>query len=305
MHAFSEQDSIIVGLQSPEPHASMRLARGIMFYLQARFDEAEREFHDVVDLLRPTASSTLVWHLGWHGLVLTELGRAGEAIARFSELVALAETLDERARARGAVFAQLAIGYGRLGEREHAAECYAKLLPFKGQITPLLVDRGLGVAAVARGDEPAAREHFADAERRARTAGMLPELAATLLVRGVFERDTASPVAARTGAIDDSVAEGLRLCKELGILEFGRRMLARPPVGSMPSARHRHRIAGLSDRELDVLRLVAQGRTNREIAAALFLSQNTVARHLTNIFNKTGVENRAGATAFALRHGLA
>ena len=82
-------------------------------------------------------------------------------------------------------------------------------------------------------------------------------------------------------------------------------MLAHPPVASRPASRQAERIAGLSDRELEVLRLVGQGRTNREIAATLFLSQNTVARHLTNIFNKAGVGNRAGATAFALRHGLA
>ena len=56
---------------------------------------------------------------------------------------------------------------------------------------------------------------------------------------------------------------------------------------------------------MEVLGLVAQGRTNREVAEVLSLSENTVARHLTHIFTKTGVENRAGATAFALRHGLA
>ncbi len=63
--------------------------------------------------------------------------------------------------------------------------------------------------------------------------------------------------------------------------------------------------AGPSECELEVLRLVAQGRTNREIARALVLSEKTVARHLTTIFTKTGVENRAGAAAYALRHGLA
>jgi DNA-binding CsgD family transcriptional regulator len=61
-------------------------------------------------------------------------------------------------------------------------------------------------------------------------------------------------------------------------------------------------VTGLTERELEVLRLVAQGRSNREIARELFLSEHTVARHLTHIFTKTGVENRAGATAFAVRH---
>jgi predicted ATPase/DNA-binding CsgD family transcriptional regulator len=63
--------------------------------------------------------------------------------------------------------------------------------------------------------------------------------------------------------------------------------------------------AGLTAREIEVLRLVAQGMTNTEIAQNLKLSEKTVAHHLTHIFNKTTSENRAAAAAFAIRHGLA
>jgi ATP/maltotriose-dependent transcriptional regulator MalT len=62
--------------------------------------------------------------------------------------------------------------------------------------------------------------------------------------------------------------------------------------------------AGLSPRELEVLALVAAGKTNRDIANALVLSEHTVRRHLQNIFTKTGVTSRAAATAFAFQHGL-
>jgi DNA-binding NarL/FixJ family response regulator len=61
---------------------------------------------------------------------------------------------------------------------------------------------------------------------------------------------------------------------------------------------------GLTAREVEVLRLVAEGRTNREIAKALVLSDHTVRRHLQNIFNKIGVSSRAGATAFAFQRDL-
>jgi ATP/maltotriose-dependent transcriptional regulator MalT len=61
---------------------------------------------------------------------------------------------------------------------------------------------------------------------------------------------------------------------------------------------------GLSARELEVLRLVAAGRTNRQIAVELVVSEHTVARHLQNIFGKLGVSSRTAATAFAFERRL-
>ena len=62
--------------------------------------------------------------------------------------------------------------------------------------------------------------------------------------------------------------------------------------------------AGLTDREVEVIRLLASGKSNKEIADQLFLSPKTVARHLSNIFTKTGAGSRAAATAYAYDHGL-
>lgn len=73
-----------------------------------------------------------------------------------------------------------------------------------------------------------------------------------------------------------------------------------PAAVSSPSS-----FAGLSAREVEVVRLVAKGLTNTEIADELGLSEKTIAHHLTHIFNKTGSENRAAAASFAIRHGLA
>jgi DNA-binding NarL/FixJ family response regulator len=61
---------------------------------------------------------------------------------------------------------------------------------------------------------------------------------------------------------------------------------------------------GLTARELEVLRLVAAGKTNREIAAELVLSEHTVARHVQNIFTKLSVSSRSAATAFAFEQKL-
>ena len=94
------------------------------------------------------------------------------------------------------------------------------------------------------------------------------ELAAA---REVFERLAAAPDLARIDLLGD-----------------------RPPPDSH----------GLSARELEVLRLVAAGKTNREIASELVVSEHTVARHLQNIFAKLGVTSRTAATAFAFQHEL-
>ena len=63
-------------------------------------------------------------------------------------------------------------------------------------------------------------------------------------------------------------------------------------------------VHGLTPRELQVLRLVAAGKSNHAIAAELFISDHTVRRHLQNIFRKVGVSSRAAATAFAFEHAL-
>lgn len=61
---------------------------------------------------------------------------------------------------------------------------------------------------------------------------------------------------------------------------------------------------GLSAREVQVLRLLATGKTNRAIADELFISEKTVARHVSNIFTKLGLSSRAAATAYAFKHHL-
>jgi ATP/maltotriose-dependent transcriptional regulator MalT len=61
---------------------------------------------------------------------------------------------------------------------------------------------------------------------------------------------------------------------------------------------------GLSRREVEILRLVAAGKTNREIAAEMFISEHTVSRHLQNIFTKLDVSSRSAATAFAFENQL-
>jgi DNA-binding CsgD family transcriptional regulator len=85
---------------------------------------------------------------------------------------------------------------------------------------------------------------------------------------------------------------------ELGAAPDAARIDALSPIAAARVA------GGLSARELEVLRLVAAGKTNRAIAADLVLSEKTVARHVSNIFAKLGVSSRAAATAHAYQHDL-
>ncbi|MDQ0383006.1 HD domain-containing phosphohydrolase [Amycolatopsis thermophila] len=62
--------------------------------------------------------------------------------------------------------------------------------------------------------------------------------------------------------------------------------------------------AGLTDREVEVLRLITRGRTNRQVAAGLHLSVKTVGRHIENLYAKIGVNSRAAAAVFAMEHRL-
>jgi DNA-binding CsgD family transcriptional regulator len=79
----------------------------------------------------------------------------------------------------------------------------------------------------------------------------------------------------------------------------GRGMAVLPVAGQ-----YSNNLAGLSLREVEVLQLIAAGKTNQEIADGLFISHNTVASHIRNIFAKIDSANRAEAACYAIRHGL-
>jgi DNA-binding NarL/FixJ family response regulator len=116
---------------------------------------------------------------------------------------------------------------------------------------------------------------------------------------------------AARGALDDAAyaaawAEGRAMPLEESIAEAFA-VEARPPaMPPVPTARPRKDgpFAALTPAELQVLRLLSGGRTTKEIAAELVVAVSTVDRHLTHIYGKLGVRNRAEATAFSLKHRL-
>ncbi len=96
-------------------------------------------------------------------------------------------------------------------------------------------------------------------------------------------------------------AEGRAMTPKQAIAAHGETIVLSPATTGVSAPSYP---AGLTTREVDVLRLVARGLSNSQIARELVLSEKTVAAHLTHIFNKTNSENRAAAAAFAIRNGL-
>jgi DNA-binding CsgD family transcriptional regulator len=104
-------------------------------------------------------------------------------------------------------------------------------------------------------------------------------------------------------ALGDEDSAALELDAARGVFE---QLGAAPDLARVDSllANARGDTHGLTERELEVLRLVAAGKSNREISAALVISEHTVARHVQNIFAKLNVSSRTAASAFAYGHNL-
>jgi DNA-binding NarL/FixJ family response regulator len=106
----------------------------------------------------------------------------------------------------------------------------------------------------------------------------------------------------------DAAGNAAELRREVSSGKFDRRtvdaVLTAAGHPSKSSRADRGWPAGLTDREVDVLRLVARGNSNKQIAQALHISEATVHTHLINVYGKIAVSTRSGATLFALEHDL-
>jgi len=198
----------------------------------------------------------------------------------------------------------------------------AKLLPAQAEIAISAgdLDRARAtaeeLAALADGAPPAVRaaaEQVVGAVRLADgdPAGALPELRGAVQIWADLDMPYEAARSHRLiglacGAIGDEDTARLEwdACRavfdRLGAMPDLQRtdelLGSAPPPAQLPD--------GLSAREVEVLRLVASGMTNQDVAEHLSLSKKTVARHLSNIFAKIGVTSRAAATAYAYQHGL-
>jgi DNA-binding CsgD family transcriptional regulator len=229
------------------------------------------------------------------GLSLLRLAQGQIEAAAASIRSALDDTRGRPARARTLTAAvEILLAAGDVESARAAAEELSQIA--SGLAAPLLsaaCAHATGAVLVAEGDMAGASTSLRDAWDTWRTLETPYEEAHTcLLLAAVCER---------RGDRDGHRLE----------LENARRLFtlldARPSLARLAEGTNRgtaRRIGELSGREVQVLRLLAAGRTNRDIAQHLFISEKTVARHVSNIFDKLGVSSRAAATACAYQRNL-
>jgi DNA-binding NarL/FixJ family response regulator len=262
--------------RNPRVAAYAAYRRGEILRRRALLDQAEEAFRE----------AARGGHEPQPGLALLRLAQGEESAALASIDRALAETsaLVERARLLSARV-EIAIAAGELGSaREAAAELEAIALERGGEMLAAM-------AAHAQGAAELAAQRFRDALPRLRRAlAGWQELDATYEAAQV--RLLISQACGALGDEDSSHLEHEAAQETL---------MALGAASELAVSKETH---GLTGRELQVLRLLAAGLTNRAIAAQLVLSERTVDRHVSNIFAKLRVSSRTAATAFAYEHRL-
>lgn len=227
---------------------------------------------------------------------------AAEAAERYLRRVPLHNRTD-RVVALDLLIRALAAG----GDLEAARTALAELNAIASLVatTPLRAEAsfGAGELSLAEGDADAARRHLEDAVDLFLQSGAPFEVA-----RARIALARALAALGRVDAAREEAQRAVDLLSELHAeLEISRARALMASVDRGATARppaHGKSAAGLSAREIEVLRLVAEGLNNQAIGERLFVSEHTVHRHVANILNKLSVSSRAAAVAQAARRRL-
>jgi DNA-binding CsgD family transcriptional regulator len=283
-----------VGLFYPGVVATLRL-------MQGRFGETVEVFQDLAARFPAMPMLRTCLAAG-----LAEAGRADQAWAEVEWLAAGELAALPRDATWSFSLALLALACHHLGDAELAVKLHGLLEPYAGRniaigrvgalyLGPAAYFLGLLDLTLDRPEEAVGRfEHAAALAGRMQARPMVA-MCREGQARALLALDRPGDRQQAAALLEEVVATA----EELGIHGLGERantLLAELAAPAWP--------AGLSGREVEVLRLIAAGCSNRAIAETLFISPNTVLHHVSSIFAKTGVANRAEAAAYATRHGL-
>lgn len=242
-------------------------------------------------------------------ILYAELDRKEEARAEFEALAADDFALIPRDALWPGCLTYLTEICVYLNDRERAKTLYAYLLPHDGyNMVVGAFSACHGSAARLIGMLAAVLKDWDDAERHFQSAIVNETRQDARLWLAHTQYEYARMLRGR-GSPDDMeqaqqlLSSALSASRKMGLVSLENRAQAtlNELNGNATLANH---CAGLSQRETEVLQLVANGLTNKEIAQLLFRSENTIANHIRHILEKTGASNRAEAVAFATREGI-
>lgn len=257
--------------------------RGEVLRARGDFDAAERAFDRAAEFGHdPQPGMALLW---------LQRGRSEAALGAIRRLVAEPRDPVHRAQLLPTAVHVLVAGGEVAQARRLADELAGIALNFGCTAIEALSTVASGEATLAEGDASRALAELRRAVTQWTALGMPYDAACSRVLLGRALRAVGDPESA-----DRELATARRTFSQLGavpaLAEVDRLLAPKPNPD------------GLTDREVEVLRLAASGRSNAQIAAELFLSEKTVARHLSNIFTKLDVTSRTAAAAYAFEHDL-
>jgi predicted ATPase/DNA-binding CsgD family transcriptional regulator len=276
---------------------------GCLFATLSETERAEAHLSEALTLFRERDDAVGMASLTCNlGELAEAQGQHTLAIARLEAGLAMWHALGDRV---GAVRAMVYLGQALLAQGDvtrAAAALLDALVAIRDinyqQMVPAALRAGAHLAT-RHGDDVAAARWYGAADGVMTTLGMELQAArrasherAVAAVRDQLgeERFAAQWAAGSALSLDDAIAEIATLARLMAPSEGGR-----AGAGA----------AGLTRRERDVLRLLVAGRSDREIAGALFVSRSTASKHVASILSKLGVESRTAAAALAVRYELA
>jgi len=301
---FADAEKLILKVQGllVAEHADLL---GMQIFTLRRDQGRLPALQPVVSMFLRQQSAASVWRPGL-ALIYVELDKRDDARAEFEELAADDFAAIPRDGRWLYCMVYLSEVCAALGDAARAATLYRLLSPYSGHNIVFgmglaccgSADRYLGLLCATMGRSSDAQRHFEEALTMNERIGARVALAHT-------QHDYAAMLLARGEPGDrertmDLLKASLESAREIGMRALEKRVAERLDELSGPSAPD-----DLTAREAEVLRLIAIGRSNADIATALSISLNTVATHVRNILAKTGCANRTEAAAYAMRHGLA
>ena len=259
-------------------------------YLQGEVQRLRGEFGQAEEAYRHASRLGLEPQPGW---ALLRLAQGNAAAADAAIRRALGETTD-RPRRAGLLPAavEILLANGEVRDARHACQELERIAAeYESEMLRAMHAHVRGAVELATGDAAGALKSLREAAQVWQELEAPYEAARARMLVGQACR-----------ALGDEDAFALELGAARSLFE---ELGATPDLASVDSLTEPAAAAhGLTSRVLEVLRLLATGQSNREIATALVISEHTVARHVQNIFTKLGVSSRTAAGAFAFEHDL-